>query len=107
MAFLSRHHKASHGEDLRTRTPQGDGNFVSFDDNPQRREEFKNQNPARGRKLVKDIKFRVSYNNLRTRTPQGDGNIIYQKCLVHLINSFKNQNPARGRKLLHLSIGLR
>ena len=34
MAFLSRHHKASHGEDLRTRTPQGDGNVVFIHEMP-------------------------------------------------------------------------
>ena len=50
MAFLSRHYKASHGE------------------------EFKNQNPARGRKL------------------DADGRMAVKK------EQFKNQNPARGRK---------
>ena len=35
---------------LRTRTPQGDGNDVSFVKDNVWDEEFKNQNPARGRK---------------------------------------------------------
>ena len=53
MAFLSRHHKASHGE------------------------AFKNQNPARGRKCFNRELFDIDINNhLRTRTPQGDGNVI-------------------------------
>ena len=75
MAFSSRYRKVSHGEDLRTRTPQGDGNVY-----------FK-------------YWFFLCVFNLRTRTPQGDGNI---KPLVFFINpfgAFKNQNPARGRKL--------
>ena len=73
MAFSSRYRKVSHGEDLRTRTPQGDGN------------------------IVLKSRFIRLFINLRTRTPQGDGNC---KCIAtcFLLCSFKNQNPARGRK---------
>ena len=62
---------------------------------------FKNQNPARGRKLWDSL--RVSYievKNLRTRTPQGDGNIARAAWLIIGFMIFKNQNPARGRKLI-------
>ena len=76
MAFSSRYSKASHGEYLRTRTPQGDGN----------------------KKFAADIEYILLH--LRTRTPQGDGNLskrLFSKSLFE----FKNQNPARGRKQLH------
>ncbi len=75
MAFLSRHHKASHGEDLRTRTPQGDGNLSNRTRLTSLLDAFKNQNPARGRKPAYTAR-------------------------VGALDEFKNQNPARGRKLL-------
>ena len=108
---------------LRTRTPQGDGNSLFPFLHPRVREsQFKNQNPARGRKLF----FRKALNpssfnlrtrtpqgdgndsaiacknpltrNLRTRTPQGDGNVIILHAPYSFFQKFKNQNPARGRK---------
>ena len=106
--------------DLRTRTPQGDGNlFFSFtsrcnsqfkNQNPARGRKprkrcasdtifhtFKNQNPARGRKLYPFQPLHLRGPYLRTRTPQGDGN---RRCpsSPHAVWIFKNQNPARGRK---------
>ena len=50
MAFSSRYRKASHGEDLRTRTSQGDGNYSFPFLIAILAILFKNQNPARGRK---------------------------------------------------------
>ena len=85
---------------LRTRTPQGDGNrtfrawnvFACVDfknQNPARGRKlsqeglllvpfpsFKNQNPARGRKLLTIAALTFSQKALRTRTPQGDGNLV-------------------------------
>ena len=61
--------------DLRTRTPQGDGNSS------------RNCNSC-------------SSSDLRTRTPQGDGNIFVLLVSCETLK-FKNQNPARGRKLSH------
>ena len=84
---------------------------------------FKNQNPARGRKLIHGDKHAGDFcDNLRTRTPQGDGNpsrIMGRPSLIMNLRTrtpqgdgnlrisctylsknslFKNQNPARGRK---------
>ena len=110
---------------LRTRTPQGDGNFdvpisilafavVKFkNQNPARGRkpklaripllvvvEFKNQNPARGRKHNPVLTFALrKTENLRTRTPQGDGNPNTSGIVPDAsYPKFKNQNPARGRK---------
>ena len=73
MAFSSRHHKVSHGEDLRTRTPQGDGNQFTYCTLRIGRLLFKNQNPARGRKRLQRRLVPLLLRHLRTRTPQGDG----------------------------------
>ena len=83
---------------------------------------FKNQNPARGRKLSPlhglksphahlrtrtpqgdgneaDVNtLQVKLADLRTRTPQGDGNSCFPSAESASSQSFKNQNPARGRK---------
>ena len=107
---------------LRTRTPQGDGNFLSNVESNQAFE-FKNQNPARGRKLgdvvgtiMNKIHLRtrtpqgdgnrycslspdMNFTNLRTRTPQGDGNVDITWYVLGLTRIFKNQNPARGRSV--------
>ena len=111
--------------DLRTRTPQGDGNssrlnrmltrlIIFKNQNPARGRKriskfgflsfislFKNQNPARGRKPDEKIPHPIHFqHHLRTRTPQGDGNMHDVPRIRNGIAIFKNQNPARGRKLL-------
>ena len=61
--------------------------------------QFKNQNPARGRKLRKAFPcYSRSPPYLRTRTPQGDGNTPTSRHTRRNCAEFKNQNPARGRK---------
>ena len=84
--------------DLRTRTPQGDGNPDSIEGIRKMHDQFKNQNPARGRKLRASLAVLALHNHLRTRTPQGDGNDKELTAWRILTASFKNQNPARGRK---------
>ena len=87
---------------------------------------FKNQNPARGRKLLHNLLQGLLCNHLRTRTPQGDGNpegSSLPSLQAYLRTrtpqgdgnrrrrsrkaresiAFKNQNPARGRKHSHSS----
>ena len=61
--------------DLRTRTPQGDGNRLALTECERLQGLFKNQNPARGRKHVMQLRFPSTH------------------------RAFKKQNPARGRKL--------
>ena len=69
-----------HQHHLRTRTPQGDGNHECREWIADRAPLFKNQNPARGRKL------------------------LHLLCLMSYRDTFKNQNPARGRKLLNCTL---
>ena len=82
---------------LRTRTPQGDGNEKA-DADAAAAEAFKNQNPARGRKLrtcsniLRNSAFK-NQNPARGRKQAND--VPHQSQTCH----FKNQNPARGRKL--------
>ena len=83
---------------LRTRTPQGDGNQGRSRRGYPRILRFKNQNPARGRKLQKQLRIVAFAINLRTRTPPGDGNSVCVLVRRHARAEFKNQNPARGRK---------
>ena len=58
---------------LRTRTPQGDGNGDRTRRKKPSSSKFKNQNPARGRKPVVLCALYLFLFYLRTRTPQGDG----------------------------------
>ena len=51
MAFLSRHHKASHGEAFKNQNPaRGRKQPLRQEQNLPTTATFKNQNPARGRK---------------------------------------------------------
>ena len=50
MAFLSRHYKASHGEAFKNQNPARGRKLHVFGVHDAVRAVFKNQNPARGRK---------------------------------------------------------
>ena len=75
MAFSSRHHKASHGEDLRTRTPQGDGNDFYFILGEVGNLNLRTRTPQGDGNQSSIVRAGVWSRNLRTRTPQGDGNL--------------------------------
>ena len=98
MAFSSRYRKASHGEEFKNQNPARGRKHAMFKTVWASSYEFKNQNPARGRKPKILCYGSIYLYNLRTRTPQGDGNYFCRCPVAVTCNEFKNQNPARGRK---------
>ena len=54
---------------------------------------FKNQNPARGRKLLHRRDMLVPSSDLRTRTPQGDGNLHGDSVTADTVIYLRTRTP--------------